>query len=328
MFIRKRYILLVLLCIATLIAGVFYYREFRSLPDFAVSLMTDVEKPGVGDTVVVFAPHSDDETVGAGGLIYDSLKNGAKVIVVLITNGDGHTFSTMEDFRKVYPTAQNYIDSGTVRQKESINALKSLGLDEKNIVFLGYPDHGIKELYSTNWKVPYQSPYTKQSSSPYSNSQTKKVAYTGDNLENDIIKVLEDYNPTIVVAPYKYDIHRDHAATYQFIQKAITDSQDKNINRVLLYLVHYRRFPYPGGLRKDRFIAPPAKLVDISVEWQKLAVDAPTLEAKSQALKQYSSQLGLPILKGFLESFLRQNELFVIQGPKLSSDETDNGSNN
>lgn len=319
---------MVLICVAALIAGVFYYREFRSLPDFAVSLMTDIEKPGTGDTVVVFAPHSDDETVGAGGLIYDSLKNGAKVIVVLITNGDGHVFSTIEDFKKVYPTAQNYIDSGNTRQKESIGALKDLGLDENNIVFLGYPDHGIKELYSTNWKVPYQSPYTKQSSSPYPNSQTKKVPYTGDNLENDIIKILKDFNPTVVVAPYKYDIHPDHAAAYQFIQKAITDSQDKNINRELLYLVHYRRFPYPGGLRKDRFIAPPAKLVDISVEWEKLALDAPTLEVKSQALKQYSSQLGVPTLKGLLESFLRQNELFAIQGPQRENNGMDNGSNN
>jgi len=328
MFIRKRYILLILLCIAVLIAGVFYYREFRSLPDFAVPLMTDIEKPGPNDRVVVFAPHSDDEIVGAGGLIYDSLKNGAKVEVVLITNGDGHIFSTMEDFRKVYPTAQNYIDSGTTRQKESINALKVLGLDEKNIVFLGYPDHGIKELYSTNWKVPYQSPYTKQNSSPYSNSQTKRVSYTGDNLENDIIKVLKDFDPTIVVAPYKYDIHPDHAASYQFIQRAIKDSQDESINRELLYLVHYRRFPYPGGLRKDRFIAPPAKLVDISVEWEKLAIDSPALEAKSQALKQYTSQLGVPTLKGLLESFLRQNELFAIQSSQQTSDEADNGSNN
>src|SRR5512143_3590489 len=39
--------------------------------------------------LMVFAPHPDDETLGAGGLIQRVLATGGKVRVVFVTNGDG-----------------------------------------------------------------------------------------------------------------------------------------------------------------------------------------------------------------------------------------------
>jgi len=313
MFIKKRYILLILLSVVLLIAGLFYFREFRSLPDFSVHLMPDIEVPGKDQTVVIFSPHNDDETIGAGGFIDRSIKNGAKVIVVFITNGDGHVFSTMEDFRKVYPSAQNYIDSGYQRQGESEAALSILGVDSKDIIFLGYPDHGIKQLYDKNWKVAYESPYTKKSASPYPNSYTKNVSYTGENLESDILKILEKHKPSVVVSSYQFDQHTDHVATYNFVKKTIHDWPDSTVKNKYYYLVHYRQFPYPSGLRKDRFIAPPAKLVNIDVEWEKLSLTIEELQLKEQALLQYKSQLDVPTLKKLVDSFIRQNELFAVE---------------
>jgi len=321
MFIKKRYIILIIACIIALIAGLFYYREFRSLPDFSVQMLESAKEAKETDTVVLFAPHSDDETISSGGFIHDAVKNGAKVVVVLVTNGDGHIFSTMEDFRKLYPTAQNYIDSGVTRQEESLAALKILGVKEEDVIFLGYPDHGIKELHDKNWKIPYQSPYTKKTSSPYANSFTKGVEYTGDNLENDIIKILETYKPTIVISSYQHDIHPDHAATYRFVKKSIQDSQIDTIKSNLYYVVHYRNFPYPLGLKTDRFVAPPAKLIDISVQWLKYMMDDQVIETKNDALRQYKSQINLPTLKGLLEGFVRQNELFVIETEENSAKE-------
>ena len=39
--------------------------------------------------LMVFSPHPDDETLGAGGLIQWVLRMGGKVKVVFMTNGDG-----------------------------------------------------------------------------------------------------------------------------------------------------------------------------------------------------------------------------------------------
>ncbi len=42
-----------------------------------------------GERLLVVAPHPDDETLGAGGLIQRVLENHGQVRVVLITAGDG-----------------------------------------------------------------------------------------------------------------------------------------------------------------------------------------------------------------------------------------------
>jgi len=46
------------------------------------------ETPGRAASVVVFAAHPDDETLGAGGLIHQAVASGAHVTIVVMTNGD------------------------------------------------------------------------------------------------------------------------------------------------------------------------------------------------------------------------------------------------
>src|SRR5437899_999403 len=41
--------------------------------------------------VLVFAPHPDDETIGAGGLIFHLTRRSVPVRVVFVTNGDGYS---------------------------------------------------------------------------------------------------------------------------------------------------------------------------------------------------------------------------------------------
>src|SRR3954463_13514957 len=41
------------------------------------------------DSIVVFAPHPDDEVIGCAGIIMQALARGARVKVVAITSGDG-----------------------------------------------------------------------------------------------------------------------------------------------------------------------------------------------------------------------------------------------
>src|SRR5215475_14791440 len=41
------------------------------------------------DSIVVFAPHPDDEVIGCAGIIMQALARGERVKVVTITSGDG-----------------------------------------------------------------------------------------------------------------------------------------------------------------------------------------------------------------------------------------------
>lgn len=304
--------LLVILIGAALIIllGVFlYFREYQNLPEFAIPLLSEVKVPAQGEKLIVFAPHTDDETLGAGGLISKSVQNGAEVIVVLITNGDGHRFSSMEEFKKLYPNADDYVKSGYLRQDESKKALEILGVKDENIIFLGYPDSGIKELLNKNWQTPFESPYTKKNYSPYNNSYQKNVSYTGKNLEKDISDIILKYSPTMVVATSPLDMHSDHAATGEFVKK-VFEKMDGNKPQLYYYLIHFRHFPSPKGLHKDAMLAPPAKLVQFSSGILKLSLDSQTIDLKQKAVNEYESQLKSPLLKSLMEGFVRQNEIY------------------
>src|SRR5499433_1490944 len=41
------------------------------------------------ESIVVFAPHPDDEVIGCAGIIQQALARGARVKVIAITSGDG-----------------------------------------------------------------------------------------------------------------------------------------------------------------------------------------------------------------------------------------------
>jgi LmbE family N-acetylglucosaminyl deacetylase len=311
MFIRKRFILIILGLVVVLAGFLYYYRQFQSLPEFAMPLLNEVSLPQKDDRVIVFAPHCDDETLGSGMFINRSLANGAKVTVVILTNGDGHRYSTVEEFKKIYPTPQDYIDSGYKRQEESINALGKLGLSKENIIFLGFPDHGLKNMLDSNWTNSYESTFTKKNSSPYSNSYVNKAPYKGEEVQNELTKILADKNPNYIVYPSEFDGHPDHFATNSFVSRAL-DKVSLTTKAKYTYLVHYSNFPLPRGLKRTRFLTPPAKLIQVQEIWQKLSLTDGQVQVKESAINQYTSQLQSPALKVLMQSFIRKNELFTL----------------
>ena len=303
--------LVIFFIITLIVTGLFIiYYEFFSLPQFVVTSLPEIVLPQKNQTVIVFAPHCDDEVLGAGGLIAKSIQNGAKVYVVLMTNGDGQFFGTLEEFRKIYPSANDYIKFGNLRQEETINALSVLGVTKENIVFLGYPDHGLKQLLITNWSKPYRSPYTKTAFSPYQNSYQNNAPYTGENLENNLDEILKKYSPNYIIVTSQSDIHPDHAATFDFVVKAM-QTDNLNVN-LWTYLIHYKFFPSPSGLKKDKYLTPPAKLINSIDGWHTLPLNNQTEDLKQSAIQQYKSQLKVPFLNNLLISFIRKNELFKV----------------
>ncbi len=90
-----------------------------------------------GETLLVFAPHQDDETLGCGGLIIQAVDAGAIVHVVFITDGchshPGHP--------EVSPAQLT-----EMRAREARAAADILGVPSQNLLFLGAPDGRLPHL--------------------------------------------------------------------------------------------------------------------------------------------------------------------------------------
>ena len=74
-------------------------------------------------SLMVIIPHEDDEINTAGAAIYSAVKEGIHVKCVFMTNGDW-----------VYPAF--------VRFDETLRALRLLGVEKEDVIFLGFPDGG------------------------------------------------------------------------------------------------------------------------------------------------------------------------------------------
>ncbi len=269
--------------------------------------------------LLVIAPHCDDEVLAAGGLIREVLQRGGQVRVVIVTNGDGSFSGTIAEFRKLYPSANDYVRAGSIRQQESLNALAALGVASEDVLFLSYPDRGTMRLWEQYWdnSRPYRSPYTKAAQSPYQRTFNPRAVYSGHSLVTDLEAVLQTFDPDTVVAPHPADVHPDHWATGAFTALAIAAQNHTPRPRLLLYLVHRADYPVPRGYIPFALLLPPARLVNDNTVWGRFTLSHESVEQKGAALNAYRSQM--PLLGNFLRSFVRQNELFCEPLPQRAT---------
>jgi LmbE family N-acetylglucosaminyl deacetylase len=284
----------------------------------AVSDLTPLSLDGV-QRILILAPHCDDETLGSGGLIQSALAAGIQIRVVIATNGDGYMFATAEEFHKLYPTAQDYVRMGEVRQRESLAALAALGLAPQNVFFLSYPDRGTPWLWEKNWSAanPYTSPHSGANRSPYPVTYDPHAVYAGEDYLADLISIIEAYRPDLVIYPHPDDVHPDHWGLSVFTRLALTEVSHRNPGyqlQQLTYLLHRPDFPVVRGLKPTASLVPPPELYAIYKVWLRWDLAPDQVTVKGQAVQAYKSQL--PLLHGLMDSFVRANELF---GPVTSA---------
>lgn len=97
---------------------------------------------------VVVAPHSDDETIGAFHAISALRKRGARVDVVVMTDG-----SASHRNSATFPTPRLV----SARKSETINAMKLAGVGKGSIEFLGLPDGGLDTLSRDQYRAAVTS---------------------------------------------------------------------------------------------------------------------------------------------------------------------------
>jgi LmbE family N-acetylglucosaminyl deacetylase len=312
---------ILLAIVAIAIAGVAYWvsapglRIYRANLRELKSVLSPWEVGGSEERVLVVAPHCDDEALTCSGVIHDTLARGGHVRVVVVTNGDGF-YEIVRRLKRAGP--RSYVELGEKRQKETLAAMRLLGLKDEDVIFLGYPDRGTSGMWLDNWAPdrPYRSHFTKCTSSPYKNSYRREAPYCGRALLADLESVILSFRPTTIYYPHPSDLHSDHWTVNCFVTQALYELNALHRVRTGLYLVHRGDkgdWPIPQGLHPSQPMAPPAYLGDIGLHWYEYPLSKEDTVLKLKAIHAYRSQL--PFLGEFLYSFDRRNEMFGVIRP-------------
>ena len=166
---------------------------------------------------VVIAPHPDDETLTASGVLLHAAQSGTDPAVIVMTNGD-----------------LDCIHDGVRREGESVAAMAVLGIREDRLFFLGYPDGGLAQLGRT--PLPPRRRIIDGACTlgnttygargfgrrDYHHARFgSSASYTRENVVADLAAVLAELHPTDVVVTHSEDTHPDHAATYTLLRSAL-----------------------------------------------------------------------------------------------------------
>jgi LmbE family N-acetylglucosaminyl deacetylase len=124
-------------------------------------------------TIVIVAPHMDDEALACGGLIA-RLPNKNQIHLIYVTDGMQSPAPIIAGRDEISP------DLGKIRMQESMEAMKLLGVPEHNLHFLCLPEAELhKDISSLRGLV---------------REKIKSIA------------------PQYVLVPFRYDKHLDHLA--------------------------------------------------------------------------------------------------------------------
>jgi len=264
--------------------------------------------------LLVIAPHPDDETLGAAGLMRRVVARGGSVHVVWMTSGDGFPEGVETEEGIARPQPQDYRSYGALRVGEARAATGALGVSGRSLSFLGFPDEGLCELASTYLSAKaraFESPYTDRISPPPAEQVIRGVRYRGADVRRELERLFVAFAPTVVVTVHPEDEHPDHCSTYIFVREALDalSRRESKRPRTLHYLIHYGHWPLTSDAGAGSDLRPPAGFPQAEGRWVSLALTPDEVAAKKRALLLYHSQM--LVIGRFMQAFARSNELYL-----------------
>lgn len=156
------------------------------------------------DRTLVIAPHPDDESIAAGGLLQRAVAGGAEVRVIFVTDGENNPWPLRYLKKKLIINDADRAEWGALRREESRRALNMLRVPAASATFLGFPDRLLTTL-----------------------------ARAGDlRARNALTAAIDEFAPTLLVVPSAFDLHPDHRAIAWFAHARAAGRQ------VLAYGIH------------------------------------------------------------------------------------------
>jgi len=286
---------------------------------YAFSQPSAPQSPSIGtiepikkdDRILILAPHPDDEAIGCAGIIQEAVSKGADIKIVYLTNGE-HNQIAFIVYEKRLPLRQGeFIHLGEVRRQEAIKAMELLGVNSKNLIFLGYPDFGTFAIFREAWKKgrPYKSILTRISRVPYKDNFSFNAPYKGESVLSDLEKIIKDYKPNKIFVSHPADTNVDHKTFYLFLKVALHDLEKEIPEpKVYSYLIHCVGWPLPRHYHPELRLEPPKQFLDVGIDWSQLQLTPEQINKKHEAVLCYKSQTQSSAF--YLLAFVRKNELF------------------
>jgi LmbE family N-acetylglucosaminyl deacetylase len=134
--------------------------------------------------LAVIAPHPDDETFAAGGLIAKARASGTVVHIIFMTRGEGSHH---------YCCSASRDEIGRRRFEHARRAADALGVKQQEIYCLNLPDGGIPHPDSDNF----------------------------DKAAESLARLLRNLKPRQVYCPHPLDAWPDHIATEEIVRLAV-----------------------------------------------------------------------------------------------------------
>ena len=264
------------------------------------------------ERVMIIAPHPDDEVLAAGGMIATALQLHNEIRVIIATNGDA-SYATALWHGSHLLTKKNFKLQAVMRQKESLNALASLGVHPEQVHFWGFPDRGLAWLWKSQRANghPYRSPTTGYDRSIQA-VHSPVLPYTRNSLNALFENELLEFCPTLIIMPHPYDNHSDHSALANFTLLAVKHymQADRVPPALFAYWMWRKNKPWLTGARPQNL----AHLLvekDLTLTKEKhLTLSHEILNQKARALQYYPSQK-ISAGKIFRETSQRLYEAFT-----------------
>jgi len=256
-------------------------------------------------SLLVVAPHPDDETLCCAGVVQRVVRAGGRVSVVWITSGDASFLDLLLIEKRLTASASRQRALGERRMREARAAASLLGVPADRQLFLGYPDRGLLELLTAHQSAVYTSRSTASAAVPYPDALFPGHAYSGASLERDFAAVLERIRPTLVLAPSPRDSHPDHRGAALLTLRAMASRGE--LAAVRCWIVHGGEgWPSPRELSPGLPLTR-APLLD-GVPLAPFELTPAEEDVKLAAVRAYPTQL--TTLAPFLLSFVRTTEVF------------------
>jgi LmbE family N-acetylglucosaminyl deacetylase len=267
--------------------------------------------PDAATSLLVVAPHPDDEVLCCAGVVQAVLRAGGQVSIIWLTSGDGSRIDSITVGHSLNVRPGEMRNLGATRMQEARHAAAALGVPSGRLYFLGYPDRGLQALLTDNNTAAYRSPFTAATAVPYPDAFAAGHAYTGNSLRADFAAILQRVQPTMILAPSMRDTHPDHSAAGTLTLRLAT--QHAPHARLLYWVVHGGGgWPTPRGLDRSIDMQPAPRLEGLSLaSW---SLDGGAMERKLQALREYHTQM--QVMSAFMLAFVRRSELFAIRTPR------------
>jgi len=253
-------------------------------------------------SIVAVATHPDD-VKNYAGLMLRGIRTGARVSVLLVTNGENLGGSA---------TKEQAISMGETRKREVLTFLDSLGIDRSDIYPLGVPNTQSRTLCAIRddfYRIegwPWYDSILCTDEVIYEDAYRPRMPFFGESLVAVMKELLVRTRPTHVLTHHPKDDHFEHRAVAFLTRQSVAAAVPETQVQPELYgsLVYHQRLKWPPA--GDTFMSPEVRESPFGTGAVLLG-----LTEDERRTKQDACNVFIPTLsEAYIGSYMKRDEIF------------------